>query len=186
VADAVSSPAVRRVFGPKILLHSGNYFDFLDPEGSTFTIQDIARGLSHICRFCGQVNRYYSVCQHSVLMSRMVPHEHALAALLQDAPEAFIGDMSRPLKDICPDYRRIEARVEVAVLSRLGIELPFDPCIHEADVRMLATEQQQLMTNRDDWDYTRGHKPYDIYLGSWPPDEAMAKFLSRYRALTAK
>ena len=39
---------------PRLMLHSGGRFDFLDPWNSPFTIEDIAGGLAHECRYAGQ------------------------------------------------------------------------------------------------------------------------------------
>lgn len=174
---------VRRIVGPTILLHSGNYFDFENVEGSDFTISDIARGLSHICRFAGQCDRFYSVAEHSVYVSRIVPPEYAMAGLMHDAAEAFMGDMAKPLKAMCPDYVALEKRVERDVLGRFGISLPLHPSIKEADIVMLATEQAQIMKNRDDWEYTRGRAVADIAIQCLAPDDAMALFLARFEEL---
>lgn len=171
---------VRRIIGPTILLHSGNYFDYEDAEGSLFGIEDIARGLSHICRFGGQCGRFYSVAEHSVYVSRIVHPDHAFAGLMHDAAEAFVGDMPKPLKVMCPDYQAIEKRIERAVLDRFGLSLPLDPSIKEADIVMLATEQAQVMQNRDDWDYTRGKQCADIQVQCLPPNDAMNMFLNRF------
>lgn len=174
------SPTVRRIVGPTILLASGNYFDFLAPEQSEFTIEDIAHGLAHVCRFAGQCQTFYSVAQHSVIVSEQVPPEAAFAGLMHDAAEAFVGDMAKPLKDLCPEYRVVEKRVEAAVFARFGVATPLPPSIKEMDTVMLATEQRQLMRNRDDWNYTRGRTPLDIVIRPMGPDEAKAAFLRRF------
>lgn len=179
----IESPTVRKIVGPTILLRGGTYFDFLDPQGSEFTIQDVAHGLSMVCRFAGHCRTFYSVAQHCVHMSHQVPPEHALAALMHDAAEAFIGDVSRPLKDLLPQYRVLEKQIEAAVFQRFGVTLPLDPCIKEADIRMLATEQIQLMRNRDDWDYTRGRQPFSLEIPTWTPEDARREFLNRYAAI---
>lgn len=177
---------VRRIIGPTILLSSGEYFDYEDAEGSLFNIGDVARGLSHICRFAGQCDRFYSVAEHSVYVSQIVAPELALAGLLHDAAEAFVGDMAKPLKVMCPDYQAIEKRIERAVLDRFGISLPLDPAIKEADIVMLATEQAQIMRNRDDWEYTRGRAVADLTIQCLAPDDAFNLFIRRYEELTGQ
>src|SRR5262245_14828098 len=82
--------AVRMGVGPTIMLYSGAWFDFLAPSESAFTIEDIAHGLSNICRYSGQCKRFYSVAEHSLLVSE-VAEGFEFAALLHDAAEAFIG-----------------------------------------------------------------------------------------------
>ncbi len=178
-----NSPTVRRIVGPTILLFSGSYFDMLDPENSDFSITDIAKGLSNVCRFAGQCLNFYSVAEHSVHVSRIVPPEFAFEGLLHDAAEAFIGDVSKPLKDLLPDYRAIEKRVETAVLARFGLSYPLDPSVKEADIIMLATEQQQLMRNRDDWNYTRGRTPLEVKIQGLQPFDAFNLFMARYHEL---
>lgn len=169
--------------GPTILLNSGEYFDFINPTRSNFTIDDIAHGLSLTCRFAGQCSAFYSVAEHSVYASLYIKPPLAFQALMHDAAEAFIGDVSRPLKDLLPEYRAIEHRIETAVLDRVGLVLPLDPEVKNIDVVMLVTEQHQLMRNSDDWPSTRGKKPLDIKLPCWPPQIAKAQFLARFRQL---
>jgi uncharacterized protein len=181
--NKLASSTVRKIIGPTILLHGGTYFDFLDPENSSFTIEDIAHGLSMICRFTGHCDRFYSVAEHSIYVSLYVPPTLALAGLMHDAAEAFIGDVSRPLKDLIPAYRKIERHIETAVLRRFGLEIPIPSLVKEIDDVLLATEQRQLMRNRDDWDHTHGRRPLPIELACWLPEEARKRFLERYRYL---
>jgi 5'-deoxynucleotidase YfbR-like HD superfamily hydrolase len=113
--------AVNVAKGPTIMLASGKLFDFLDPHGSDFGIDDIAHGLAHVCRYAGQCRAFYSVAEHSMLVADTVS-EFAYEALLHDAAEAFIGDVTRPFKQLLPDYKRIEATIEDAMIGRFGLD----------------------------------------------------------------
>lgn len=173
------------VIGATIALHSGEYFDFINPEHSEFGIEDIAWALAHVCRFGGQCNAFYSVAQHSVLVSKMVPYEHALAGLLHDAAEFVMGDMVGPLKQLCPDYKAIETRVEAEILARFGIPFPLDPCVKHADLRALRTEQRDVTNSaRDSWNGLDQYEPWPHRIVPRSPAVARGMFLARYYAIT--
>src|SRR5690349_6806238 len=100
-----------------ITTHSGVQFDLLKPDPSVVHLEDIAHALSHLCRYTGHCNRFYSVAEHSVIVSLMVPPSEpklAMQGLLHDATEAYVNDLARPLKDLLPEYKEIEMRVWLA------------------------------------------------------------------------
>ena len=166
-----------------ITLRSGRSFDYLNPAASDFTIKDIAHGLSNICRYNGHCREFYSVAQHSVLASRLAPAAQRLAALLHDGAEFTVFDCAKPLKNLLPDYRKIEERVEHAVLARFEISMPLDPIIKEIDTNLLVTEQRQLLKRRGGWGAPTKGKVLPIRIKPWSPKKAKRKFLERYYEL---
>ena len=171
---------------PTILLRSGGYFDFTDPEGSPILIQDIAHALSHVCRFTGHTRHFYSVAQHSVLVSQIVPPQDAMAALLHDATEAYLGDVSRPLKSLLPDYKALEARVEAAIFKRFSLPATLPASVHHADAVLLLTEKRDLMPDSEPWPGFDGVEPLPMRIGCWDPAYARFKFYHRFAELRAK
>lgn len=174
---------IKRLVGPTILLRSGEYFDFESPETSIITIGDIAHALSNLCRFTGHVHRFYSVAEHSIHASYLVPPEDAFAALMHDAAEAVLGDVSKPLKSLLPDYKRIEQRVERAIFARFGLPGNLPASIKVADRQMLGIEQRECMGNSDDWGRNTldtSHGPVICFLS---PPAACGAFLARYSEL---
>ncbi|MFC3180491.1 hypothetical protein [Cypionkella sinensis] len=171
--------------GPTILLQSGRYFDFEAPEETPVTIGDIAHGLAHICRFTGQCHTFYSVAEHSILCSQRVAPKHAFAALMHDAAEAVMGDVSRPLKSLLPDYKKIERRVERAILAQFGLSADGNDHVKAADMEMLAHEQRLCMLNDHPWPgiAATGEPPNIQYL---TPPEAYAAFLNRFHYLQGR
>lgn len=169
---------------PDILTASGRYFNFIDTTDNAAIVSDIAHALSHICRFNGHTRDFYSVAQHSVLASHIVPEEDALAALFHDAAEAYIGDVARPLKQLLPDYREIEERVERDLFAKLGIPLPMPPSVKYADLVLLATEQRDLMPAHDDeWALIKGVEMLPDRICPWTPWTARTMFYDRFSEL---
>lgn len=167
-----------------IVMASGHYFSLTRPSTSNFTIEDIAHALANLCRFTGHCREFYSVAQHSVIVSEIVPPHLALAGLLHDAAEAFIGDVARPLKRMLPDYRKIEERIETVVWERFGLPPHRTPEIHHADQVALATERRDLLSERErEWPLLGSIEPRSEIIIPLSPSEARIEFLRRYEAL---
>jgi hypothetical protein len=167
---------------------SGRKFDFVNIEANEILIDDIAHALSHVNRFTGHTRIAYSVAQHSVMVSRIVPVEHALAGLLHDATEAYLGDVSTPLKQLLPEYKALEARVEAHVLGTFGLPAILPKAVKHADLVMLATEKRDLMPRPiegpETWRILEGIEPLPMHLAPLPAASARSLFLERFRELT--
>lgn len=131
---------------------SGTRFYPLDPRPEEVNIEDIAAGLSKVCRYGGHTIRHYSVAQHCILVADMVEHIHgpefALEALLHDSAEAYIGDMVRPLKHTpeMEPFRIAEAKIEFAVAMRFQLRMQeAHTIVKEIDDRIIIDEALQLM-----------------------------------------
>ena len=171
---------------PTILTVSGQSFNFIDPASNVIRVTDIAHALAHVCRFAGHTREFYSVAQHSVLSSLIVPPEDALAALFHDATEAYIGDVSSPLKQLLPDYQAIEARLHADIFAKLGLPAELPASVKRADLILLATEQRDLIAPHDEeWSQLAGITPLPECIDPLPPWSAATLFIERYRELVA-
>lgn len=96
---------------------SGEEWNFDRDEQDCVQLDDIAHALGNICRFTGHCRRFYSVALHSILVWWLVTRVYGRAdygaeAIAHDWTEAFVGDMSSPLKSTQPTYKQTEQRVE--------------------------------------------------------------------------
>ncbi len=145
---------------PWFVTRSGIKFHPIHPAIEEIDLLDIAHGLAKTARFNGHTFEFYSVAQHSVIVSHHVPAEHALAALLHDASEAYIGDLIRPVK-IQPElegFRTIEDNLMRVICEYFNVPWPLAPCVKEADNITLYTEDRDLRnrawTDRPTWPET--------------------------------
>jgi 5'-deoxynucleotidase YfbR-like HD superfamily hydrolase len=177
--------------GTSICTVGGTYFDFVDPAGSVIDPGDIGHALSLLCRFTGHMGvrvvapKFYSVAQHCVMVSRVLDGtEHAFAGLMHDAHEAYVGDVSSPLKGLCADYRAIEDIVEAAVAARFGLTTPWSDEVKAADLVMLATEKRDLTAASGHyWPLLDGVEPLAEPLYPMPTSVALEAWLERFDEL---
>lgn len=155
-----SDPWGKPRVGDWIQTKSGKKMYPLDPHPEDFDIEDIAHALSNQCRFTGHVSAFYSIAEHSVRVAWHVmdiaPGDDAasFAALMHDASEAYMPDLSRPIKQ-SPQfqfYRDAEDNLMQKLSVRFGFQYPLPDIVHEADSILLGTEARDLMSPVvDDW-----------------------------------
>lgn len=172
---------------PTILTSTGQYFRFKQPELHPYDIEEIAHALSHVCRYTGHCNEFYSVAQHSVMVALVLPKDLQLQGLMHDASEAYLGDVSSPLKALLPEYKTLEERVERAISWHFKLPFPLDPAIKHADMRMLMTEKRDLMIRtpqcEQEWP---NFQPFSFRVRPVPSAEAKGMFLALYTELTGE
>jgi hypothetical protein len=157
---------------------SGAQFWPLDPRPEEVSLTDIATALSNLCRFGGQLDNFYSVAQHSVLVCLSLPQHLRAQGLLHDAAEAYLVDVPRPIKRYLVNYGVFEARIAACIGDRFGVELcELDPLVELADNRALATEKRDLLVNGlAPWRETVPH--WQARISPWEPHEARRAFLA--------
>jgi len=169
-------------------IYSGKKFWTLDPKPEEVDINDIAHSLALQCRFNGHTNSFYSIAQHSVLVSKIVNPKQALAALFHDASEAYTGDLISPLKRFLPPvFKEIEKKIESAIFQHFNIneEEVDHKEIKRADKIALFTEMRDLMKKPPEkWDDEDLFKPHHEEIIPLMPDEAKELFLKRFEELT--
>lgn len=166
--------------------YTGRRFDVMNPNVDQVCLTDIAHALSLICRFTGHTERFYSVAQHSVLVSQVCDPADALEGLFHDATEAYLSDLSRPVKHdpAMIEYRAAEQRLHVTIMQRFNLRLAEPPSVKTADMRLVANEAHQLLPKlHPDW--TFNNAIVDLTIDPWSPLEAECRFYRRFAELIA-
>lgn len=165
---------------------TGKPFSLENPQAEDVHILDVAQSLSQVCRYYGHTSRFYSTAEHSVWVSRMVPPHLALQGLLHDAPEAYHGDLTRPMKlllGLRSGYFRIEKRVTAVVHEAFGLPAKLDRRVMEADTAICAIERIYFHPRAGVWKFSTP-MPRGVRLEGWEPSRARREFLARYCELT--
>lgn len=130
-----------------ITTYSGRHIDLLEPCADDIVIDDIAVALSRINRFTGHTHRPYTVAEHCLAGLEFCAAWHRLPYLMHDASEAYLGDVSGPLKRLLgmKFYRDLETCWTAVIAARFGLKANFASEVHAIDQRMLVTEQRDLL-----------------------------------------
>lgn len=167
--------------------YTGKAFFPLAAHVEDIDARDIAHSLANQCRYNGHTRIFYSVAEHCVLMSYCVPEQDALWALLHDAPEAYVGDLIRPLKRNLPLYVEIEDRIMDVICEKFMLHQTFMPdSVREADNRIIENERYALLrTPPLEW-VANGEALPDIEVTGWHPQKAEFEYYKRLGVLLAE
>ena len=208
---------------------TGKRIDLINPTREMVDIEDIAHSLSMICRYNGHCRDFYSVAEHSVMVEAMGSQillrreaernsgkfsappkptseivQQSLALLLHDAAEAYIGDLTTPLKrglesvggDVVyppPDAKsskieELERRWLLAIGEAFGLGARLaDPSdvMRQADEKVMSVEVPMLFHPVQScwWDVRSRPRSGEMVIQCWTPAEARRQFISRFRVL---
>lgn len=165
---------------------TGRQFFPMDPRPDEVFIEDIAHSLSMQCRYAGHCLRFYSVAEHSVLLTRYFRQKGAplttqLWALLHDASEAYLVDVPRPVKPYLEGYRQAEAAVMRAICERFGLPIDMPEEVHAADGAIIGDERFNMAPCVAEW-YATG-SGLGVFLRNWTPEVAESEFLDEFHRI---
>ena len=176
----------------KIRTFSGIHMSPADPRPEEICIEDIAHALSLMTRANGHFPVFYSVAQHSLDCAAMAQAEgrssrEVLACLLHDASEAYLSDITRPVKGCLPEYRRIEQVLQEMIYEKYLIAPPTE-------------REREIVKRMDDtclyyeFEHFTGEKLFDVApqaavlpeYRECPMREVEKKFLALFEKLMAQ
>jgi hypothetical protein len=189
---------------------SGEFVDTKNPNGRTIKIEDIAHALANTCRYGGHCQRFYSVAEHAVFVSRRLERKgHSrsvqLAGLHHDDAEAYLGDIPRPMKSLLgATYRNLSDRMDAAICAGPLFQFNVRPeDFHTAEVKnadnwALFVEARFLLPSQGKhwfegdqgaslWGLDAQPKRIvtpDYWYGGVTPAAARSLFLTRHKELT--
>lgn len=135
-----------------IITYTGNYFDYGNITKDSINKEDIIPALTRINRFVGHTFRPYSVGEHTFwcyMMAKRLGYSirEQLLVFIHDFTEAYCGDVNTDLKNLLPEYKRIEREVELAIYEYLGVKPPTEEeefKIKVVDYTMLVVEMRDI------------------------------------------
>ena len=167
--------------------YTGRQFWPIDPRPDEVLIDDIGHALANQCRYAGHCKVFYSVAQHSVLVSKLVPKDDALWGLLHDAAEAYLVDLPRPVKrfsDLGTRYREIEAQLTGVICEHFCLQHVEPQSVKKADDVILVTEMRDLMAHPPQrWKESWSNEPLAETIVPLTPFQSELAFMERYHEL---
>lgn len=182
-----------------IQMYSGRFVEPLNPNIDDINIIDFTHALSNKCRFTGHTDEFYSVAQHSALVScvveRLAKQEGlseqdvlllAKQGLLHEGDEVALPDIPTPIKVLEQFAFLKRVAKEWNNLTMQKFKLPYveHPLVKKADRILLITEKRDLMKTSHAWcQEEETIVPLKNRIIPLPPPKAKHMFMLRYRQL---
>ncbi|MBE8232204.1 MAG: hypothetical protein HAW67_00615 [Endozoicomonadaceae bacterium] len=110
--------------------------DPMNLKADDISLIDIGVSLSRQVRYNGHTttNDHYSVARHSLILADMVydstgSKDMEAVAFAHDFSEAYMGDIIRPIRSLCPALKKLEAELTESIFTRLKIKSKRIPTI---------------------------------------------------------
>lgn len=152
-----------------IVTYTGRYFDYGNITKDSINLEDIVHALARTNRYMGHTKRAYSVGEHTLncyILARDLGYSlrEQLLVFIHDFTEAYCGDVNTDLKNLLPEYKKIEREIELAICDYLGIAPPTEAeekKVKRIDYTMLVMEMRDL-THHDYLEQIKGMEDYVI------------------------
>jgi len=186
-----------------IQTYTGKWFSPLDPNPDDIDIVDIAHSLSMLCRYNGHCSRFYSVAEHSLLVSSVLEQRHPgnvklqLMGLLHDSAEAYMADVPGPMKKHMPLYKIYEWSLLVKILHKFNVIDQLSTWwrddkwveVKAVDTGVLYDEALALMLSHGDQTWYKTFAPgvlsgTNLDIVGLSPTNVERGFLARFHTLT--
>lgn len=148
------------------LTASGKKMVFMRPEFEAICLQDIVIHTANLRRFTGATK--YSVAQHSmfvggviksILDDENVDREHPdywdqiLAGLLHDSEEAYVNDLSSPMKSVIGGkYKWVSVGIRRKIFEKYGVDWAYhNAAVKTADNIAMLVERFYFIPDHPDW-----------------------------------
>lgn len=153
----------------------------LAPRAEDVDIYDIAHSAACMNRYTGHTYMPYSVAQHACHVSDHLPEHLKYDGLMHDASEAYLVDVSTPVKRQLKEYGPAEERLMHVLAKVFGFNWPMLPEVKRMDTILLITEQRDLMEYiNPDFPHLQ---PLQRIIKPWGWRKSEREFLKRFHQL---
>jgi hypothetical protein len=177
--------------------YTGRQFYYIKPRPDDVCLEDVAYALSNICRYTGHSSIFYSVAEHSCLCAdeaetRGYPDSVALACLLHDSAEAYVGDVNSPLKSLLHGFKDIKRAAHNACAAALMPGIVISPeqrlIVKDIDIQMLRYEATVLMPSKGyTWNWPDNAADIvSVGIMRLTPEQARGYFIAKYEQLLGR